>query len=187
MSTEEVLLESETTMDEAIDGLLHELIKIRTGRANAGMLDHVQVEYYGAPTPIRSLASITVSEGRTLVVQPFDKGSLKAVEMGISSTSGLNVPVQSDGVYLRMTLPDLTTETRKLLVKDMRKKGEDGKVRIRNIRREANEKAKQLQKKRLITEDEEKRCHEDIQKLTDNYCHKVDEIMANKEKDIMEI
>lgn len=187
MSTEEVLLEAETNMEEAIEGLIHEMIKIRTGRAHAGMLDHVQVDYYGSLTPLRSLANVSVTEGRTLVVQPFDKSSLKAVEMGISATGGLNVPVQSDGTYLRLTLPDLTTETRKQLCKEMRRKGEDGKIRIRGIRRDANDQAKKLEKAKKITEDDEKKCHEDIQKLTDQYCTKVDEIMENKEKDIMEI
>jgi ribosome recycling factor len=187
MSTEEVLFEAESNMEEAIEGLRHEMSKIRTGRAHSGMLDHVQVDYYGALTPLRSLANISVTEGRTLVVQPFDKSSLKAIEMGISANSGLNVPVQSDGTYLRLTLPDLTTESRKHYCKEMRKRGEEGKIRIRTVRRHANEQAKKLEKKKEITEDDEKRCHEEVQKLTDQFCHKVDEIMENKEKDIMEI
>lgn len=185
--TDEVLLEAEEAMENAVNALKNEMSRVRTGRAHAGMLDHVQVDYFGAPTPLRSLANVSVQEGRTLLVQPFDKSSLKAIEMGISATSGLNVPVQSDGTNIRLTLPELTTETRKSLVKEMRKKGEDGKIRVRGARRDANDAAKKLEKDKKITEDDSKRCLEEIQKLTDQYVAKIDVIMDNKEKDILEI
>ncbi len=183
---EDVMLEAETSMDSAIDALKVDMSRIRTGRAHSGMLDQVQVDYYGAPTPLKSLANVSVQEGRTLLVQPFDKTSLKAIEMGISMTSGLNVPVQNDGTSIRLNLPELTTETRKDLVREMRKKGEESKVRIRNIRRDANESAKKLEKDKKITEDDQKRALESIQKLTDEYCAKVDVVLDNKEKDILD-
>lgn len=184
---EEVLLEAESGMDSAIDALKVEMSRIRTGRAHSGMLDHVRVDYYGAPTPLRSLAGVSVQEGRTLVVQPFDKTSLRAIEQGLAQGSGLDVPIQNDGIVIRMTLPELTGETRKALVKEMRKKGEDGKVRVRNVRRDANEGAKKLEKDKTITEDDLKRLLEQIQKLTDDYVEKVEAIMDAKEKDILNI
>lgn len=182
---DDVLLEAESEMDSAIESLKSDMGRIRTGRAHAGMLDHVMVEYYGASTPLRSLANVSVQEGRTLLIQPFDKSSIKAIEQGLSATSGLDVPIGNDGVNLRMSLPELTTETRKQLVKEMRKKGEDGKVRVRAVRREANDAAKKLEKDRKITEDEAKKGLEQIQKLTDEYIARVDHIMENKEKDIL--
>lgn len=184
---DDVMLEAESEMDSAIEAFKNELSRIRTGRAHAGMLDHVHVDYFGAPTALRSLANVSVQEGRTLLIQPFDKSTLKVIEQGLVATSGLNVPVHSDGANLRMTLPELTTETRKQSVKDMRKKGEDAKIRIRAYRRDANDAVKKLEKSKDITEDEHKRAETDIQELTDKYCDKVDKLMDNKEKDIMEI
>jgi ribosome recycling factor len=184
---DEVMLEAESEMDSSIDAFKNELSRIRTGRAHAGMLDHVHVDYYGAPTPLRSLANVSVQEGRTLLIQPFDKSTLKVIEQGLAATSGLSVPVQNDGTNLRMTLPELTTESRKHHVKEMRKKGEDAKIRIRGARRDANDGAKKLEKGKKITEDDLKRAESDIQELTDKYTAKVDELMDNKEKDIMEI
>ncbi len=184
---DDVLTETELEMDGAIEALKNEFSRIRTGRAHPGMLDHVQVDYYGTHTPIRSLAQISVQEGRCLVVQPYDKGSMKALEQAIAQQSGLNVPVQSDGILIRVTLPELTSETRKTLVKEMRKKGEEGKVRIRTLRREANDKVKALEKGRKLTEDLAKKGLEDVQVLTDRFVESIDKLMAHKEKDITEI
>lgn len=184
---DEVMFEAESEMDSAIDAFKNELSRIRTGRAHAGMLDHVHVDYYGAPTPLRTLANVSVQEGRTLLIQPFDKGTLKVIEQGLAATSGLSVPVQNDGSNLRMTLPELTTESRKLYVKEMRKKGEEAKIRVRGSRRDANEGAKKLEKGKKITEDDLKRAETDIQALTDKYTAKIEELMDNKEKDILAI
>lgn len=186
-SIEDVLLETESEMDEAIEALRKDFSRIRTGRAHPGMLDHVQVDYFGSATPMRSLAQVSVQEGRTLLVQPYDKSGIKAIEQAIVAMSGLSVPVQSDGSVLRMTLPDLTTETRKNLVKEMKKKGEDGKIRVRNVRRDGNDAIKKLEKDKKITEDESKKALEDVQKLTDKFVGKVDALMDAKEKDILEI
>lgn len=184
---DDVMLEAESEMDSAIEAFKNELSRIRTGRAHAGMLDHVHVDYFGAPTPLRSLANVSVQEGRTLLIAPFDKSTLKVIEQGLSSTSGLNVPVQNDGANLRMTLPELTTDSRKQYVKEMRKKGEDAKIRVRGARRDANDGAKKLEKSKSITEDDLKRAETDIQELTDKYVAKIEELMDNKEKDIMAI
>jgi len=186
-TVEEVLLETESEMDDAVEALKRDMGRIRTGRAHPGMLDHVQVDYFGAPTPIRSLAQVSVQEGRTLLVQPYDKSSLKAIEQGIVATSGLSVPVQSDGNVLRLSLPELTTESRSQLVKEMRKRGEEGKIHVRNARRDGNDAVKKLEKDKKITEDDSKKGHEDVQELTDRFVDQIDSMMEAKEKDIMEL
>lgn len=187
MTTDEILETVELEMDESLEILRKELGRIRTGRAHPGMLDHVNVDYYGTPTALRSLASVSVQDGRSIVITPYDKSSAKVIEQALVAMSGLSVPVQSDGAVLRMNLPDLTTDTRKDLVREMKKKGEEAKVRVRSARRDGNEEAKKAEKAKKMTEDDLKRLLEAIQKLTDKYCADVDEAMDHKEKDIMEI
>lgn len=183
-----IIKQSEEKMKECIKGLHHELGRLRTGRAHAAMLDHVHVDYYGTPTPIRALANVSVQDGRSLVIKPYDKGSVKPLEQAIAQHSGLNLPVNNEGGHtLRMTFPELTTETRKNLVKEMKKKGEEAKVRVRGVRRDSNEAVKNLEKAKKVTEDESKKGQESIQKLTDKFCAEIDQVMEAKEKDIMTV
>lgn len=170
-------------MDKAIESYERDLSTVRTGRANPTMLDRVQFDYYGTPTPINQMASISVQEGRQLVIKPYDTSTMKAIEHAIlESDLGLNP--QSDGSVIRLNVPALTEERRKEFVKQVKKYAENAKVAIRNIRRDANDDIKKLSD---VSEDEKKRGQEDIQKQTDHYTKKIDEIAAVKEKDIMTV
>lgn len=170
-------------MDKAIESYERDLSTVRTGRANPTMLDRVQFDYYGTPTPINQMASISVQEGRQLVIKPYDTSTMKDIEHAIlESDLGLNP--QSDGSVIRLNVPALTEERRKEFVKQVKKYAENAKVAIRNIRRDANDDIKKLSD---VSEDEKKRAQEDIQKQTDRYTKKIDEIAAVKEKDIMTV
>ncbi|MFQ6862109.1 MAG: ribosome recycling factor [Beduini sp.] len=170
-------------MDKAIESYERDLSTVRTGRANPTMLDRVQFDYYGTPTPINQMASISVQEGRQLVIKPYDTSTMKDIEHAIlESDLGLNP--QSDGSVIRLNVPALTEERRKEFVKQVKKYAENAKVAIRNIRRDANDDIKKLSD---VSEDEKKRGQEDIQKQTDRYTKKIDEIAAVKEKDIMTV
>ncbi|KTD82244.1 ribosome recycling factor [Legionella waltersii] len=178
--------ESEKRMKRAIEALQVDMTKIRTGRANASLLDHVMVEYYGSTTPLNQVANITTSDSRTLTVTPWDKSMVAAVEKAIlNSDLGLNPA--SAGSAIRVPMPPLTEERRKELIKVVRHEGEQGKVSIRNVRRDANAQLKDLVKEKAISEDDERRAGELIQKLTDKYIAEVDAILVAKEKDLMEI
>jgi ribosome recycling factor len=173
-------------MKRAIEALQVDMTKIRTGRANASLLDHVMVDYYGSITPLNQVANITTSDSRTLTVTPWDKSMVAAVEKAIlNSDLGLNPA--SAGSAIRVPMPPLTEERRKELIKVVRHEGEQGKVSIRNVRRDANNQLKDLVKDKAISEDDERRAGEVIQKLTDKYIAEVDAILVEKEKDLMEI
>ena len=178
--------DAETRMIKSTDALKTSLEKIRTGRANAALLDHVQVEYYGTRMPINQVANVSVGDARALMVTPFDKGMVQAVEKAIlESDLGLN-PATS-GQSIRVPLPVLTEERRKELGKVVRNEGEEAKIAIRNVRRDAINHLKEALKKKEISEDDEKRAHDVIQKLTDRYTGEVDKHVAAKEKELMAI
>lgn len=182
----EIKQDSEKRMRKTIDALHTDMTKIRTGRANAGLLDHVMVDYYGSPTPLSQVANITTSDPRTILVTPWEKSMVAAIEKAIlNSDLGLN-PATA-GVAIRVPMPPLTEERRKELIKVVRHEGEQGRVSIRNIRRDANNQLKDLVKEKAISEDDERRAAESIQKLTDRYISEVDAVLAQKEKDLMEI
>lgn len=176
---------AEERMGKAIDALKRDLATLRAGRASASLLDRIQVEYYGAPTPVNQLANINTPDSRTLMIQPWDKTSLGAIEKAIMK-SDLGLNPANDGMQIRLSIPPLTEERRLELVKSMKKFGEDAKVAIRNIRRDANDDIKKLEKAD-ISEDESRRHQEDIQKSTDKYIAEVEKVLTAKEKEIMEV
>ncbi len=182
----EVLKNTEESMDKSVDSLRHELAGIRTGKANPALLDSIKVNYYGQMVPVKQVANIAVPDSKLITIQPWDKTMVSEIEKAVlSSELGLNP--QSDGVLIRLPIPALTEERRKDLVKLTRRIAEESRVAIRNIRREANEKTKKLEKNHDISEDEMHTRIDEIQKLTDSYIAKVDEIISAKEKEIMEI
>jgi ribosome recycling factor len=182
----EVYKSSEEKMLKTISVLKKELASLKAGRANPSLLDKIVVPYYGTPTPLNQLAGIAAPEPRLLTIQPWDPKAIKDIEKEIlKSDLGLNP--SSDGKIIRLLIPELTEETRKNLVKVVKKHGEEAKIAARSIRREANEKIKTCKKDGTITEDEEKKGEEDIQKLTDNTIRDIDKIIENKEKEIMEV
>ncbi len=186
MTVDKIKKDSESRMAKSVETLRTDLSKIRTGRAHAGLLDHIRVNYYGTKTPLNQMASIAVSDARTLTVTPWDKGTIQAVEKAIrESELGLN-PATA-GQIIRVPLPQLTEERRMELSKHVRTEGENAKIAIRNIRRDSNHHLKELLKKKLITEDEDKRAEQDIQKSTDRFVDEVDELVSAKEQDIMQI
>lgn len=178
--------EAETKMQKSLEALRRDLASIRTGKANPALLDKVMVDYYGTATPINQLANISAPEARMLVVQPWDKSVVPNVEKAIlKSDLGLNP--SSDGTVIRLVIPQLTQESRKELVKRVKKKAEEAKVAIRNIRRDANEALKAAEKNKEISEDENKNAQDGIQKLTDKYIAELEKILENKENEIMEV
>ncbi len=178
-----IILEAEEKMEKAIANFENGLAKVRTGRANPNILNGIEVDYYGSPTPLNQIASISISEGKTLVIKPYDAHSLKDIERAIN-TSDIGLPPQNDGTVIRITVPQLTEETRKGYCKDVDKMAEECKVAIRNIRRDANDEVK---KDKTIPEDTAKSMQEDIQKSTDKFIAKTDEIAKAKQKEIMTI
>ena len=176
----------EEKMGKTLDNLLEEFSTIRAGRANPAILNKLTVEYYGAPTPLPQVASITVPEARILQIQPWDKSLIKAIEKAINK-SDLGINPNNDGSVIRLIFPELTEDRRKELSKDIKKKGEAAKVAIRNIRRDANDKIKQLEMAGEFTEDDVKSSEEDIQKATDKYIGKVDKEVEAKTKEIMTV
>lgn len=182
----EIKQDSEKKMGKTIDALKADMVKVRTGRANAGLLDHVQVDYYGSLTPLSQVASVTTSDSRTILVTPWEKSMVAAVEKAIL-TSDLGLNPATAGNAIRVPMPPLTEERRKELIKVVRHEGEQGKVAIRNIRRDANNQLKDLVKDKTISEDDERRAVDVIQKLTDKYIAEVDAVLVEKEKDLMEI
>ncbi|MCR9192630.1 MAG: ribosome recycling factor [Gammaproteobacteria bacterium] len=175
--------DAEKKMKKAVESLQHEMSKVRTGRASAGLLDHVQVDYYGSLMPINQLASVSLSDSRTLLVSPFDKTMAAAIEKAIL-TSDLGLNPASTGGAIRVPMPPLTEERRKDLIKVVRAEAEQGRVTIRTIRRDANQQLKEL---KSISEDDERRANDVIQKLTDKYSAEADGVLAQKEKDLLEI
>ena len=182
----ELIKNTEEKMNKSIDALDREYKSVRAGRANASVLDRVNVDYYGVPTPVQQMAAISVPEPRTLLITPWDKSTLKDIEKAIL-TSEIGINPQNDGICIRLNFPPLTEERRKDIVKDIRKKGEDAKVAVRNQRRDALDKLKALKKNNAITEDDEANGEKKIQNLTDKFCKEVDELATLKEKEIMDI
>ena len=173
----------EEKMQKAIEAFEQNLKKVRTGRANPNILENIEVDYYGSPTPINQIASISVQEGKTLCIKPYDTSSLKDIERAINA-SDLGLPPLNDGTCVRISVPSLTEETRKGFCKDISKMAEEAKVAIRNIRRDGNDEVK---KDKSLPEDAAKKLQEDIQKLTDKYVAKTDEVSKAKEKEVMTI
>ena len=168
-------------MDKVIDHLKDELSTIRTGMASPAMLNHVEVDYYGTPTPVNQIAGISVQEGRIIVIKPYDRSSLKDIERACNEAD-LGIAPQNDGTVIRLTVPQLTGETRKEMAKKVGKIAEDCKVQIRNIRRDANQVVK---KDKEMDEDTQKDCENEVQKLTDKYVKKIDELAKAKEKEVL--
>lgn len=176
---------AEERMEKAIAALKRELASLRAGRASVNLLDRVQVEYYGTMTPVNQLASVTIPDARTLLIQPWDKSVLAEIEKAILK-SDLGLTPTNDGSVIRITIPMLTEERRMELVKLTRKSGEEAKVAVRNVRRDANDEIKKREKSD-ISEDESRRHQDDIQKMTDRYTAEIDKLIAAKEKEIMEV
>jgi ribosome recycling factor len=176
---------AEDRMDKAIVALKRDLSSLRAGRATPALLDRIQVEYYGTPTPLSQLANINTPDSRTLMIQPWDKSSLSDIERAISK-SDLGISPSNDGTSIRLMIPVLTEERRIELAKSTKKFGEEAKVAVRNIRRDANDDIKKLEKTD-ISEDESHRHQEDIQKMTDKYVAEVDKVLLTKEKEIMDV
>lgn len=182
----DILNKSKEKMDKSISVLKKELSSMKAGKANPSMLDKIKVEYYGSETPINQLANVSSPEPRVLLIQPWDKNSLKDIERAIlQSDLGLNP--SNDGSVIRLIVPELTEETRKEIVKKVKKMGEEAKVAIRSIRRDANDKIKNLKKDNEITEDEAKEGEDSVQKITDKSIKEIDEVISLKEKDVMTV
>lgn len=173
-------------MQKTIEVVKSNFAAVRAGRANAGVLDRITVEYYGAPTPLNQVANIGSPDPRTLTIQPYDMSLLKAIEKAIQ-TSDLGINPQNDGRVIRLAFPQLTEERRMELTKQVRKYGENGKVAIRNIRRDAMDTLKSLEKKSEITEDDRKESEKELQDLTDKRCKEIDALTAAKEKELMAV
>jgi ribosome recycling factor len=179
-----VLKDLETRMTSALELLGREFASVRTGRASTGLLDTVRADYYGTPTPVSQMASVSVPDARTLVIQPWESGQLGPIEKAIMK-SDLGLTPVNDGKVIRLTMPPLTEERRKQLAKTVHKIAEDSRVAIRNVRREANDKLKGMAKDKKVSEDDERRGHDLIQKATDRFIAKVDELLKKKEQEIL--
>lgn len=173
-------------MDKAVEALQSNLAKVRTGRANVSMLDPIKVNYYGTPTPLNQVAALSCPDPRSFMIAPWEAPMLKEIETAIIK-SDIGMTPQNDGKVIRLKLPDLTEERRKDIVKSLKKTVEDARVAIRMARRDANEATKKLLKEKQISEDQEKRFSDEVQKLTDDYIKKVDKMAADKEKELMTI
>lgn len=178
--------DAETRMQKSIESLKDELAKVRTGRAHPSLLDHVSVDYYGSMVPLSQVANIGIEDSRTLSITPWERTMVQAIEKAIM-TSDLGLNPNSAGTVIRVPMPALTEERRKDLVKVVRGEAEGSRVAIRNIRRDANSSLKTLQKDKEISEDDERRAQDGVQKLTDQYIKVIDEVLAKKEQDLMEI
>jgi ribosome recycling factor len=186
MTVVDVKKNAEQKMQKSIETLKADLAKVRTGRAHTGILDHVLVDYYGTPTQINQVANVTLIDARTIGVQPWEKKMVSVVEKAIrESDLGLNPSTQGD--LIRVPTPPLTEERRKEIVKVVKGEGEDSKVAIRNIRRDANEALKKLLKEKACSEDDERRAQDDVQKLTDKFVAEVDKLITEKEKELLTV
>jgi ribosome recycling factor len=182
----EIIKDAGMRMDKSVEALVHELSKLRTGRAHTSLLDHITIDYYGAQTPITQAANVNVEDSRTLSVTPWDKSMVAAIEKAImESDLGLN-PVTA-GVVIRIPIPPLTEERRRDLVKVVKGEAEHTRVAVRNVRRDAIHHLKDLVKDKEVSQDDERRAEEEVQKLTDSHVKKIDEILASKEKEMLEI
>ncbi|MBU1309264.1 ribosome recycling factor [Rheinheimera muenzenbergensis] len=182
----DIITDSKVRMEKSVDALKVQLTKVRTGRAHPSLLDGISVSYYGTDTPLRQVANVSIDDARTLAITVFDKSMAAAVEKAIMA-SDLGLNPMSAGTVIRVPLPALTEERRKSLVKLVRGEAENGRVAVRNIRRDANADLKALQKDKAISEDDERRAVDEIQKITDSFVKKIDEVLADKEKELMEV
>lgn len=183
---DDILDDAEQRMQKSIESMRSDMAKIRTGRASAAIIDHLMVDYYGTATPINQVANVSVQDARTLAVQPWEKNMVSVVERAIMQANlGLN-PVTA-GDLIRIPMPPLTEERRREMVKIAAGEGESGKVAVRNIRRDANSEFKSLLKEKEISEDDDKRAHADIQVLTDKYVEQIDQVVADKEAEILKV
>jgi ribosome recycling factor len=181
-----LMKDTEARMNAAVEALGREFASIRTGRASSSLLDGIRVDYYGTPTPLNQMASVAVPDARTITIQPWEANQLKIIEKAIVA-SDLGITPMNDGKVIRLVMPTLTEERRKQLAKTVGKVAEEGRVSIRNLRREANDKLKVLSKDKKVSEDDERRGHEQIQKTTDRFIAKVDELLKKKEHEILTI
>lgn len=173
-------------MKKSVENFRHDLTTMRAGRATPAMLEKLRVDYYGTPTPINQVANIDIPDSRTIMIKPWDRSVLKAIEKAIL-TSDLGLNPGNDGVVIRLSIPPMTEDRRKEMVKVVHKRTEEERVIIRNIRRDANEQIKRMEKEKAVSEDESKRGQDDVQKLTDRMIKEVDGIMEHKEKEILEV
>ncbi|WP_424191485.1 ribosome recycling factor [Ampullimonas aquatilis] len=186
MTIADIKKNTDQKMQKSIESLKADLAKIRTGRAHTGILDHVQVDYYGSPMPINQVANLTLIDARTIGVQPWEKKLVAAVEKAIrDSDLGLNPATQGD--VIRVPMPALTEERRRDLAKVVKGEGENAKVAIRNLRRDANEQLKKLLKDKAVSEDDERRAQDEVQKLTDKFIAEIDKLVVTKESEIMAV
>lgn len=182
----DLIKEAENNMKKSIDLLKKDFASMRAGRATPALLDKIMVNYYGTPTPVNQLANISVPEARLLVIQPWDKSSLSEIERAIMK-SDLGITPASDGTVIRLNIPQLTQERRKELVKSIKKKAEECRVAVRNVRRDVNDQLKSLQKDGKTSEDDLKRGQDEVQKLTDRYIKEIDNLLSVKEQEIMQV
>lgn len=182
----EVLNEAKDAMDKAVKALKKEMAKVRTGRASISLLDDVRVEYYGVPTPLSQVATLSAPEPRLITVQPWEKNLIPAIEKAIFK-SDIGLTPSSDGQLIRLPVPALTEERRREMVKIIKRMGEEAKISVRNTRRDANDTLKMLEKEKEITEDQMKRSEKDVQQLTDDFVNKIDEVIQVKEQEVMSI
>lgn len=173
-------------MTKAVSSLKTEFASIRAGRASASLLDRITVDYYGVPTPIPQMATVSAPEARLLVIQPWDKTVIPEIEKAILK-SDLGITPNNDGTVIRLAFPQLTQERRNELVKVIKKKGEEGRVAIRNIRRDGNDMVKDLEKENEISEDDSRRAQDEIQKITDSYIKEIDQVIVKKEEEVLEV
>lgn len=183
---DQIIQDGKSRMEEVIGATKRTFSSVRTGRANPALLDRITVSYYGTPTPLNQMASVSVPEPRLLVITPWDKGSIKDVEKAIL-TSDLGLMPSNDGTVIRLAIPTLTEERRKDLVRVVRKDAEEHRVAVRNIRRDLNDAIKKLEKNGDISEDESRRVQSEVQEQTDDFINQIDELLKHKEKEIMEV
>jgi len=186
MSTNEILSDARTHMDKTVKALAHEFTTVRTGRASGAVLENIQIDYYGTPTPITQIAGVKTPEAQLLVIEPWDKTALKAIEHAINA-SDLGITPSNDGIVIRLPFPQLNEERRKELVKQCRHYAEEARVAVRNIRRDANARLDKIEKAGDISEDEREDGKDEVQKLTDAHVHEIDEALKRKELEIMEV
>ena len=183
---DETIADAEERMGKAVEALRRELATVRTGRANPGLVEHIRVDYYGTPTPLQQLASVAVPEARLLTIQPWDKGSLSAIEKAIQK-SDLGLTPNNDGSIIRLVIPQLTEDRRRELVRVVHKKLEEGRVAVRNVRRDAHEMLRDLLREKEVSEDEERRAQEQLQKVTDRFIAEADNVGEEKEQELLEV
>ena len=183
---QENLTDAEERMGKAVEALRRDLATVRTGRANPALVEHIRVDYYGTPTPLQQLATVAVPEARLLTIQPWDKGSLGAIEKAIQK-SDLGLNPNNDGSIIRLAIPPLTEDRRKEMVRTVHKKVEEGRVAVRNIRRDAHEMLRDLLKEKEISQDQEHNAQEELQKVTDRFIKQADVLGEDKEKELLEV